>query len=179
MNELDTITDFAEYLDKKATFVRSGRLYQANGEENLLAYYAIRINDHGEHDFVLPDSLLADDSASLMIDGSHYPSLTQDIQYIAKKEADKVSYIWDELIRTFTIPMLEGTTISVGEYNYKYDLRERELGVRYMALERRFVRRSHGEAIEGALNIGKDQEIFFRLMLIPEGKKYNETAFFS
>lgn len=178
MNELDTITDFAEYLDKKATFVRSGRLLQANGEENLLAYYATRVNDDGEHDFVLTSGLIEDDSASLMIDGSQYPSFTQDARYVAKKEADKASYIWDALITTFTTPMLEGTTVAVGEYNYKYEVRQRELAVRYMALERRFVRRSHGEAIEDALRTGQDKEIFFRLMLVPEGKKLHETAFF-
>jgi hypothetical protein len=31
--------------------------------------------------------------------------------YLAKKEADKVSYIWDRLIETFTNHMLNGTTI--------------------------------------------------------------------
>ena len=176
MNELDTITDFAEYLDKKATFVRSGRLHQASGEENLLAYYAIRVNEDGEHDFVLPDTLSADESALLVIDGSHYPSFTQNPQYVAKKEADRISYLWDALIKTFTDPVLEGTTISIGGYDY--DLRQRELGVRYMALERRVVRRSHGEAIKDALRIGKDAEIFFRMMLVPKGRKHNKTAFF-
>ena len=38
MGELDTIRDFTDYLDKKEVFVRSGRLSQAHGEENLLAY---------------------------------------------------------------------------------------------------------------------------------------------
>ncbi len=178
MNELDTITDFTQYLEKKETFVRSGRLFQANGEENLLAYYAIRTNNDGEHDFVLPNALVADETTSLTIDESHYPSFTQDVQYFAKKEADKISYLWDALINTFTKPMLEGTTVEVGEYNYKYDVRQRELAVRFMALERRFVRRSHGEAIEEALNIGRDTEIFFRMILVPEGRKHNETAFF-
>ena len=39
---------FTDYLEKKASFVRSGRLSRAYGEENLVAYYAIRINDRGE-----------------------------------------------------------------------------------------------------------------------------------
>ena len=176
MNELDTITDFAAYLEKKAFFVRSGRLLQASGEENLLAYYAVRINDDGDYDFVLPAEVSADALASLTIDESHYSSLTQTPQYLAKKQADKVSYLWDALIETFTTPMLEGTTVSIGEFDL--ELRQRELGVRYMALKRRFVRRSHGEAIEDALRIGRTNEIFFRLMLVPEGNKSNESAFF-
>ncbi|KIN77851.1 SEC-C motif domain protein [Sulfitobacter mediterraneus KCTC 32188] len=58
MNELDTVRDFTDYLGKKEEFVRSGQLLSAQGEENLLAYYAIRINEDGDHDFVVDDALL-------------------------------------------------------------------------------------------------------------------------
>ena len=52
MHELNTITDFADYLEKRANFARSGRLSRAYGEENLVAHYAVRVNEAGEHDFV-------------------------------------------------------------------------------------------------------------------------------
>ncbi len=39
MEELDTITDFTNYLAKKAEFIRNGNLGTAGGEEELLHYY--------------------------------------------------------------------------------------------------------------------------------------------
>ncbi len=55
LNELDTVQDFTAYLEKKAAFIRSSHLSEAHGEENLLAYYVIRVNGDGDHDFVLDD----------------------------------------------------------------------------------------------------------------------------
>lgn len=50
MGELDTITDFTDYLQKKEDFIRAGRPSKAEDEENLVAYYAARINDEGDRD---------------------------------------------------------------------------------------------------------------------------------
>ncbi len=169
MNELDTVRDFVDYLDKKTQLVRSGRLIQADGEENLLAYYAIRINENGEHDFTPKD-------CPLKIDNSHYDYFINDPQYLARTDADQISYLWDELIKTFTNHMLSGTSVTLGEY--KFQLNKNELGVRYMALERRFSRRGHGEAIRGALEVGVTKNMFFRMMIQGEGARNNETAFF-
>ena len=47
-----------------------------------------------------------------------------------------------------------------------------------MALAPRFARRSHGEAIAGALQKSKETDRFFRAMIGLEGGKYSETAFF-
>ena len=51
LGELDTVVDFTDYLTKKAAFARSGLLRSAAGEQDLLAHYAIRVNEDGEHDF--------------------------------------------------------------------------------------------------------------------------------
>ena len=96
-------------LEKKAQFVRSGRLDRADGEENLLAFYAIRVNEHGEHDFVEPQRK----AESVTIDGSHYVNLVSHPKYILKKKADEVSYVWDELIKAFTNNILKGTSLSL------------------------------------------------------------------
>jgi hypothetical protein len=171
MSELDTVRDFTDYLEKKEAFIRSGRLSEAHGEENLLAYYAIRINEEGDHDFV-PD----DQSGQVKVDRMRYERLIEDPRYIAKKQADKISYLWDALIETFTTHMLDGTSITLG--SYEFDLRKNELGVRYMALQTRFLRRSRGEAVRDALEIGKTQDRFFRLMIALAESKESETAFF-
>lgn len=171
MRELDTVRDFTDYLTKKAAFVRSGQLSEAHGEENLVAYYAIRINDDGDHDFVLEA-----DKVPLVIDSEQYARFVSDPQYLAKKSADKISYLWDSFIEAFTNHMLDGTSITLEGYDF--DLRKNELGVRHMALVPRFVRRSHAEAIAGALEKGKASDRFARVMMsLPEAKD-NETVFF-
>ena len=48
LGELDTVLDFTDYLTKKAEFIRSGLLRTASGEQDLLAHYAIRLNEDGE-----------------------------------------------------------------------------------------------------------------------------------
>ena len=169
MNELDTITDFAYYLDKKANLVRSGCLIQADGEENLLAYYAIRVNESGEHDFV-------SEGLPIRIDNTHYGKFVNDPRYTAKKEADRISYLWDDLIQSFTNHMLDGTSVTLG--NYEFQLRQNELGVRFMVLECRFSRRGLGEAVNGVLEKGIQKDVLFRLMVRREGTKDAETAFF-
>jgi len=176
LSELDTITDLAEYLTKKAAFVRSGHLTIAHGEEDLLAYYMVRTNDEGVHDFTPPDGGKWGDGQVIALDGTHYRSLLSNPQYAAKKKADQVSYIWDLLITNFTEHMLGGTSIVADGFDY--DLKKSELAVRYMALEPRFHRRAHGEAVQGAMQLGWQNEIFFRAMISGESASNNETGFF-
>lgn len=176
MRELDTITDFTAYLSRKAEFIRSGRLVLGHGEEDLLAYYAVRTNESGDHEFVPPDGGSWVDGARIAIDGSHYPELIQNPQYIAKKEADRVSYLWDTIIKNFTQHMLDGTSIVIGDF--EYNIKNSEVAARYMALEHRFRRRSHGEAIQGAMRKGMEVDRFFRAMIPLEHSKDNETGFF-
>lgn len=176
MRELDTISDFTAYLDKRADFIRSGMLGLAHGEEDLLAYYAIRTNEFGEHDFTPPRGRTWDESSAVAIGSGHWTSYSSDPQYLGKKEADKVSYAWDALIETFTNHMLGGTSIVLP--GYSYSLSNSEIAVRHMALQPRFLRRAHSEAILGALEIGCKKDMFFRAMLAPEGSDRSETGFF-
>ena len=171
LSELDTIRDFTDYLEKRQAFIRSGDLLEAHGEENLLAFYAVKINADGDHDFVYDKK-----DAPVSIDRQHYKELIRDPRYIAKKHEDEISYLWDKLIEVFTNRMLDGTSIVLD--GYEFELRKNELGVRYMALQSRFARRSHGQAVVGALEKGKNADRFFRTMLSPDSSKENDTAFF-
>lgn len=176
MRELDTITDFTEYLDKRADFLRSGRLGQADGEEDLLAYYATRINAQGEHDFIPPAGKTWEEIGPVAISPGQFTRMVDDPQYRAKKLADEVSYAWDRLIEQFTNHLLDGTTIVLP--GFTYSLTDSELAVRYMALQNRFYRRGHSEAILEALSIGRGQEVFFRALFSPEGSPTGETGLF-
>lgn len=171
MSELDTISDFTDYLAKKEVFVRSGQLLKAYGEENLLAYYAVRTNKDGDHDFVVEPG-----SSPVLIEHGLYDRLVSDPRYQAKKQADQISYLWDRLIETFTNHMLDGTSITLD--GQEFDLRMSELAVRHMALVPRFVRRAHAQGIAGALRKGSGLDRNFRVMLSPADSKHNETAFF-
>ena len=171
MAELDTISDFAGYLSKKAAFVRSGDLVEAHGEENLLAYYAIRINDEDEHDFVVDAG-----SVPICIDHQQYERFVRDPQYQARKFADEISYLWDKLIERFTNHLLDGTSVIFDGHDF--DLRKHELGVRQMALVPRFFRRLLSDAIAAALERGKHAEKFVRVIMSPSGAEASETAFF-
>ena len=172
MHELDTIRDFTDYLEKRSSFIRSGRLREAHGEENLLAYYATRINEDGDHDFKTDQK-----EEPILIDRSHYKRFSNHPQVVAKRKADRVSYLWDELINAFTVHMLDGTSITLDGHP-EFELRKNELGVRYMALTNRFHRRSLGEAAADAFEKGKETDRFFRMMVGPPNARESETAFF-
>lgn len=173
MRELDTISDFTAYLDKRSAFIRSGRLGMATGEEDLLAYYASRVNDAGEHDFSPPDGKAWEDIGPLLIDGG-YGVMTSDPRYLAKKEADRASYFWDHLIQLFTDHLLGGTSIVPPGFEFR--LTDSEQAVRYMALETRFMRRNLARAALGALEEGRKRQMFFRLFA--GAKPTDHTGFF-
>lgn len=173
LHELDTIVDFTEYLTKKMAFVRSGRLRIAAGEQDLLAYYAIRLNEEGNHDFV-------DDQrgggAPMDLDPGLYEGLSRDPRNLARKEADEISYFWDRLIESFTGHMIDGTPVVLEGQDY--DLKRHELAVRHMALQRRVVRRGLGGAVADALTRGASEEMFRRAMVVPPGLPDCDTGFF-
>ena len=92
MHELDTIRDFTDYLEKKALFVRSGGLSRAHGEENMIAYYAIRINERGEHDFIPHGQSPDRADAPIEIDDTHYARMASDPRYFAKRCAREIIF---------------------------------------------------------------------------------------
>lgn len=152
MTELDTVSDLTSYLSKKEAFIRSGRLQSANGEEELLAYYLMHMNESGEHDFTRPDGSLWD-NVNATIGTGFYENLKNHPQYIAKKQADEISYLCDTLISAFTENLRAGTSITIE--GASPELRELEQGVRELALLPRVLRRVYGQRIATALDQGQ------------------------
>ncbi len=173
MSELDTITDFTEYLEKRAAFSRSGHLGYATGEEDLLAYYLTRLLKDGSHGFAHPKNSSWEKNDIIAIDGN-YSGLLNNPQYTDKKEADKVSYVWDSLINVFTNPMLKGETVN---YGGSFELSEHELGVRYMALESRLMRRMLGKGVSDVLKGSHQKPKNFRCMAPGPDSPNEETAY--
>jgi len=89
LNELDTISDFVDYLRKKEELLKNGkRIMIIGGEEDLLARYII--NGRSFKDLEKADAIL--------IEGGDWDNLIKSEKYINKKRADKISYFWDNII---------------------------------------------------------------------------------
>lgn len=175
MRELDTITDFTEYLERKVEFVRSGRLISAAGEEDLLAYYITHLDKDNQHGFVHPDNRPWQPNEHIVLDQGFYSGMISNPQYIAKKQADRNSYIWDRLIEAFTDHMLAGTTIVPD--GGPLEIPKLELGVRCMAQEPRVKRRMLGAGLIGLLQIAHRQDRSFRTMLPPPENPDNALGY--
>jgi hypothetical protein len=96
-----------------------------------------------------PDGTPFQSNQTFVVGQGIYDDLVKHPQYIAKKEADEVSYVWDKLLGRFTDNVLAGTSVSaLGQELHTADLEE---GLRAMALEPRVCRRMLGAALLGAI----------------------------
>lgn len=93
-----------------------------------------------------------------------------------KRDAPWLPDVWDRLIESFTNHMIAGTSVILDDHDY--DLKMHELGVRYMALQRRVMRRGLGGAVAEALRLGATEEMFRRAMIVPPDQPECETGFF-
>lgn len=177
MQEMDTITDFTNYLDKKATFIRSGHLGNAAGEEDLLSYYMTNMEDEFNHGFAHPQEKDWREGENFVIGSGLYEEIKNNQSYIQKKQADRISYfLWDGLIEAFTKNIIDGTIlVTEGE---ELNISKHEIGVRYMAMEPRVLRRMYAEGIDGILKKAHEQDRTFRSMMPnPESKDGRDTAY--
>lgn len=177
LQELDTITDFTEYLERKSAFIRAGNLLGAHGEEELLAVYLMNVGPDGRHGFFRPDGSPWTIGDRLMVDGGHYRSMRKNPQYVAKKKADRISYLWDNLIKAFTKNIIGDSLARLEGWSDRLDKNLSEIGVRYMALEDRTARRYHSLAVRGAFESIGDKHRFFRVMMPGPSADNQDTAF--
>jgi hypothetical protein len=175
IQELDTITDFTDYLDRKTAFIRSGKLGMAAGEEELLAYYLTHLDTDKKHGFPHPDNRPFELNEFIAFDKGFYAAMISNPQYIRKKEADRDSYMWDHLIEVFTENMLAGTTLVPD--GSPFELSKHERAVRHMAMEPRLLRRILSNGILGLLEIAKTQGRNFRTLIPPPETPRNRLGY--
>lgn len=132
LRNLDTITDFVLYLEKKEQFIKKLSYINIPGEEDLLALYLRNLNPDGEHDF--PD---IKDNNGFILEEGFWEEFLKSEQYKSKKEADRISYGWDRLINSFLTHFFNQTFEKVS-WN---DVNEFEEGLRWMVKEPRTRRR--------------------------------------
>ena len=156
MKTRDTVSDFIEYLDKKEKLISSETILFAAGEEELLSIYLKNMNSSGEHDFVFPEKY----SGIALIEGQ-WNEFQNNPQRIAQIEEDKISYMWDSLIETFSDFALKGEQHFVSDGG----ISDTERILRFMASAHRFKRRYYAQCLHEMLQITSEEQR--RLRVIP------------
>jgi hypothetical protein len=132
LRELDTASDFIRYLSKKEELVVDPRFGGAAGEEELLAAYLSEVDTNFEHVFDLPQGF-----DRIFFDVGFWENFAFSSERRSRIEADKVSYMWDDLIESFSTHILAGTQ----HFTTNSSIAESEKGVRFLAREPRMRRR--------------------------------------
>ena len=155
LQELDTITDFINYLSAKENIYESGvETPFLAGEENLLALY---LNSGRK----FPSNY-----DSIMLDGDLWNYFKKKQEYKRKKEADKISYVWDNIINDIGQYVLKGNL----EFSNAPD--QGELILRTMAREDRFARRMLGKSFIEFIRLSSQNKIRARMEQSPSGVVY-------
>ena len=133
MVELDTISDFVQYLDGKERLLTGGHAPQTpGGERDLLAVYLHR----GRKFPVSPNG------RPVVVDENAWSDLCEKPEWVRRKRADVVSYLWDQLIEGVARDVL-GPGLQFGRSS------DAERATRIMAREDRFSRRVLADAFNG------------------------------
>lgn len=153
--ELDTITDFVEYLEHKE---KMATLYPGliieGGERNLLAIY------------IFNGRRFPQEPPPKYLKGDYWKELQSNVHYQRRIGADKDSFIWDKLIEylakfVLTDKMEFGRTLS-----------ENESVLRYLARENRFARRCLSSDFKEFLELSTVGKVRARMTLSPSGVGY-------
>jgi hypothetical protein len=181
LKTLDTISDFVEYLGKKEMLIESGKLVNAAGEEDLLAYYLRNIGDDGRHGFAVPP-----DITGITLDEGFWEAFQIHPQRLAQVEANKISYAWDGLIERFCTFIIGGTTY----YSSDMSTGHREKAVRMLAKENRLRRRHLAKGFLGLIEETKPgicgrrlilpfspQEPCYVFMVVPKPEGYTDDDY--
>jgi hypothetical protein len=152
LRELDTITDFVNYLRAKENLVEAGvQLVFLGSEEDLLAF-----NLHNGRSFPKTHDVI-------MIGNDLWQTFEQKGEVEAKRAADHISYIWDRLIEKFAGDVLSNNLELAPSPT------QTEMALRTMAREDRFARRMLGQAFEEFLRESSARNIRARMVAIIGG----------
>jgi hypothetical protein len=101
LNELDTITDFLQYLRaKEAVVSQNKRLTLIGGEEELLAYYLSNNRSFDKWE----------NANTIVVDEGCWERFRNGEVYKAKKQADRVSHFWDGILRDSNKTFMRGNS---------------------------------------------------------------------
>lgn len=129
LTELDTISDFLDYLKEKERVIRNGYLGLSPGEEDTLGAYLL-----GEGTII--DGASLPENHFAVIAEHEWISYTKSINYQIQLSYKKGSFFWDETIERFSNSILNAT-VGLGRDS---DFHSHEETVRQLAAESRRAR---------------------------------------
>jgi hypothetical protein len=132
LSDVDTISDFTQYLDARAAFIRGKESNSADSEWAMLTRYLFSFDEDGQS---IPLDH-ADPGAAHLVDAEWQSEQTRSALSDRRSENRK-SYLWDTLIED-QAQMIEHQSFEYSTYN---SVKDAEQVVRFMALETRLNRR--------------------------------------
>lgn len=155
--ELDTVPDLVAYLACKAAFIsKPGVIVSIPGEEEVLARYMTTLKD-GQH--ALPE--IPEEMTYAALPEGDWEAYAKSAQRAAKREADKVSYLWDSIIEHQSNFIRAGTAITLLDQSTHRI--EHERIVRAMAQQNRLARRQCGADLHYVLSRDEPAGVFARI----------------
>lgn len=137
LSDLDTITDFARYLDARSSFIRGQAGNSAANEWCMLAGALLSYTGDG-HPLPLDNA----NSGQTHLGNAEWQPESARAAFRARREANRDSYFWDYLV-DHQADMVERQSFAYATYR---SVPEAERVVRHLALETRLNRRLLGRA---------------------------------
>jgi len=141
--ELDTFYDFTEFIIAKEKAILKYNYLSYCGEEDLLAHYYLNFDENVNSHFIGSKEEKFD---GILIGEGEWNDFIKTPAYKSKKDADEISYLWDNLIQKTCDNALKG--VLGGNSN----LFSGDSAIYEMAKEPRFSRRAISESMINAIN---------------------------
>ncbi len=142
LSELDTFFDFKSYIVEKERAIKKYMYFSYCGEEDLLAHYLCNFNEINNSHYIGTEKEEID---AIHIGEGEWNDFIKTPAYIAKKAADRNSYLWDKIITKTCNNALEET---LGGNSNMFS---GENAIFEMAKEPRFSRRALSDAMNNAI----------------------------
>jgi len=167
LSELDTITDFKQYLIEKENAIAKYNFISYVGEEDLLGYYLQNIKEGSKH-YIGTENLIFD---ALIISEGIWNDFMCSSHYKEKKNADQISYLWDEIIQKTCLNTLNGSILGDADFF------NGPTAIHEMAKEPRFFRRELAKRMHSSIiNFPKNELSILRNVSV--FSSYNPSTFY-
>ena len=153
LRELDTVNDFAAYLDEKVRAASAFDYLSYCGEEDLLGYYLLNYDSTTKRHVIGPKKGRVN---GVMIGEGEWHDFVQTDLYKNTKNNNRISYFWDKLIQRTCQNSLDGTL------GGNSDILRGESAIYEMVREPRFMRRGLAEKMLSAVKRFPDSGPFSR-----------------
>jgi hypothetical protein len=168
LSELDTFSDLTAYIEAKEAAIRKYELLSYCGEEDLLAHYFHSYDESTRRHYI---GTKREGINGIQIGEGDWRELLDRDEYKRRKDADRQSYFWDELIQRTCQNALDGTLLGEGK------LLDGRSAIHEMAREPRFMRRALAEKMISAVRNFPDLQgkMARHLIMLPSffpGKAY-------